>query len=215
MGAQAAHQANAARLARSAPAQSALMDEDEGEVITESQSMDEGGEMDSLPAEGGSGRWIKIIDLGKRPESDVPTSPYEMGGRARNKTIPTIRTIAQFQLPHTRLQDYTSSLESRLPNASSSRTVISLSWNRDGTQLLAAPSDGRTFHIFQIHQGSPGAGRREIMGEALHLYELKRGTTAAKVQEVVWDEIGRWIGVATERGTIRELLNSCFMVRGV
>lgn len=203
MGAQAANQVNAARLARSAPAESMLSADNEDMVV---DVEDDGGE--AFPAQGIGGRggqWIKIIDLGKLPAMEVPPSPYEMGAR-RPQLDPSPKIIAHFRLPHSRSYEYINPINSSVSNSNLGRSISYLSWDKDGTQLFASPSDGRVFHIFQVNPNAPGsASSFEIKGCMLHLYELKRGTTAARVKEVVWDESGRWIGVATDRGTIREL----------
>ena len=93
----------------------------------------------------------------------------------------------------------------RVGSNTNGRPVTYLSFNPLGTQLLVAPEDGKVQQVFEIH--SAGADRRSSQsssGEVWHLYELRRGTTAAKVIEVKWAHDGRWVGVQTDRGTIRE-----------
>jgi hypothetical protein len=116
-------------------------------------------------------QWIKVVDLGG---SSAPRSSSEIKRPIRP------RTIAHFKLP------------ARLYRPTS---IACLSWNGDGTQLFAATADGRTFHVFRIQPGAQYGDE----GEVLHLYELNRGNTVGRVKEIVWDEAGRWIGVATER----------------
>lgn len=38
----------------------------------------------------------------------------------------------------------------------------------------------------------------------LHWYDLRRGLTSAKVENVVWDKAGKWVGASTAKGTIRK-----------
>jgi hypothetical protein len=88
------------------------------------------------------------------------------------------------------------------PASSLQSTVSLLSFSPDGTQLLAAQSDGRACHVFQIHPAAAGGGN-EVLGEVYHMYELRRGNTPAEIKDVVWDDKGRWIGVVSGQGTIR------------
>ena len=85
--------------------------------------------------------------------------------------------------------------------------VSYLSFSPSGNQLFAAASDGRVFHIVDVHPaGALKLGvRGACKGEVWQLYELRRGSTAASVCEVTWDRECRWIGVGTGLGTIREL----------
>lgn len=91
-----------------------------------------------------------------------------------------------------------------------------MSFNPDGTQLAVAQADGRAAHVFQIHPrginrareqragDATGTGLGMGMGMVYHMYELKRGNSAADIQSVQWDEGGRWIGLVSGSGTIRE-----------
>jgi hypothetical protein len=170
-----------------------------------SESMEGSGLLDCPAEDGGAGSWIKIIDLGRLPPTEAPISPYETS-TARSTQADQIRTVAHFRLPTSASSDYLAHPPSRGDPGPSSRSqaVAALSWNPDGKQLFAGPADGRVFHIFHMYPNAPRRRSKEIQGDVLHLYELKRGSTAATVEGVVWDPAGRWIGVATERGTIRK-----------
>jgi hypothetical protein len=86
--------------------------------------------------------------------------------------------------------------------------VTHLAFSPDGTALFAAPADGRSFHLFEIHpHNTSSQNQSEVQGEVWHLYELRRGNTVSEVVEVNWSSDGRWIGVATGRGTVRKLLS--------
>jgi hypothetical protein len=204
MGAQAASRATngsmGIRMATSAPTHSHSPLEG-GEDETESRSLDDPSVLDDGPIASSSstesirgkqgGEWIKIIDL---------FSPE--GG---------IRTIAHFRLPPSRHLGSPPSTRNRRcseTHSSSSSTTAHLSFSPDGTTLFAAPMDGRSFHLFDIHPhlSSPASIKKEtqVQGEVWHLYELKRGNTAAEVSTVEWSRDGRWIGVATGRGTVRK-----------
>lgn len=197
MGAQAAGRAANQRLASSAPARSSL-DEMTREDITastsatsESRSFEGSSHMDeatSVDQSDAGGQWVKVIDL----------CAGGSGG---------IRTIAHFRLPRSK------PLVSPSGNdTAQSRTISHLAFSPSGTSLFVAPRDGRVFHLVDIHPASPGRelilGRQgvegEVSGEVWHMYELRRGNTAAAVNEVKWSLDGRWVGVATQRGTVRE-----------
>ena len=198
MGAQAASRATNGRMATSAPTHSTLPHED-GEV--ESRSLDDSSVLDeSTPVEPSSpspspsrvsgsgsslkqgGEWVKIIDL------------------------ITSRTIAHFRLPPSRHSVPNVTTRSRRVSDTGHSAVSHLAFSPDGTTLFAAPAHGRSFHLFEVHPDTaspqnPG----EVQGEAWHLYELRRGNTVSEVVEVNWSSDGRWIGVATGRGTVRKL----------
>jgi hypothetical protein len=193
-------------MAISAPANSTLALE-EGEV--ESRSLDESSLLDESttsidpPAPSASplrstdsssriksgGEWIKIIDI----------------------SSPNMRTVAHFKLPPSRTSGVPSvAARTRRFSEAGHSPVSHLSFSPDGTTLFAAPADGRSFHLFDIHPHvNPNAQSREqVQGEVWHLYELRRGNTASEVVEVKWSKDGRWIGVATGRGTVRKLHSS-------
>lgn len=194
LGAQAAGRAANQRLASSAPARSSMEEpiaETEGSNMTESRSFEGSSHMeDKSPTEqpDADGQWIKIVDLCAR-ESSGP------------------RTIAHFRLPRSKPLVSPSSTEPAHPH-----TISHLSFSPGGTSLFIAPRDGRVFHIVDIHPGGPGhrhahgnhAVEEEVSGDVWHMYELRRGNTAASVNEVTWSTDGRWVGVATQRGTVRK-----------
>jgi hypothetical protein len=200
MGAQAASRATNGRMATSAPTHSTLPHE-EGEV--ESRSLDDSSVLDEsttsvdLPSPlrgSGSdsslkqgGEWIKIIDLSHS------------------------RTVAHFRLPPSRHTVPTVTTGTRRFSETGHSTVSHLAFSPDGTTLFAAPTDGRSFHLFEIHPHSTFAGNQsEVQGEVWHLYELRRGNTASEGVEVNWSNDGRWVGVATGRGTVRKLPCLCY-----
>jgi hypothetical protein len=198
MGAQAASRATNGRMATSAPTHSTLPHE-EGEV--ESRSLDDSSVLDEsisvdppspspspLRVSGSDsslkqgGEWIKIIDLTHS------------------------RTIAHFRLPPSRNTVSTVTTGTRRFSETGHSAVSHLAFSPDGTTLFAAPADGRSFHLFEIHpHTTPPGDQPEVQGEVWHLYELRRGNTVSEVVEVNWSSDGRWMGVATGRGTVRKL----------
>jgi hypothetical protein len=86
------------------------------------------------------------------------------------------------------------------------------------TPLLAvAPRDGQRVAVFQIRPRAPGREGAGAEGGAAgvganvnamempwHLYDLRRGLTSARVDSVVWEKAGLYVGVATGRRTLRE-----------
>jgi WD40 repeat protein len=197
MGAQAASRATNGRMATSAPTHSTLPHE-EGEL--ESRSLDDSSVLDEsttsvhppspLRVSGSDssmkqgGEWIKIIDL------------------------TNLRIIAHFRLPPSRHIVPNVTTGTRRFSETGHSSVSHLTFSPDGTTLFAAPADGRSFHLFEIHpQSTSPENQSEIQGEVWHLYELRRGNTASEVVEVNWSPDGRWVGVATGRGTVREQLS--------
>lgn len=199
MGAQAASRATNGRLATSAPTHGSMgfatLDTPAGDEETESRSLDDSSSVLDEAVETGrspsspetrqtgirGGEWIKVVDLqaGAKP-----------------------RTIAHFKLPHTRPYTSLESRSRRRSDAGHSDYISHLAFSPDGIRLFAAPADGRSFHLLDIHPASPAGSASE--GEVWHMYELRRGNSAAAVSEVQWSQDGRWVGVATGRGTVRE-----------
>lgn len=199
MGAQAASRATNGRMAISAPTNSSLVHED-GE--SESRSLDDSSLLDESttsvdppspspsPLRGSSsikqgGEWIKIVDLAS----------------------PSMRIIAHFKLPRTRHTVPTVPTRTRRFSETGHAAVSHLAFSPDGTTLFAAPVDGRSFHLFDIHPQAQS--RDQVQGEVWHTYELRRGNTISEVVEVDWSDDARWIGVATGRGTVRKLSLLC------
>lgn len=82
--------------------------------------------------------------------------------------------------------------------------------------LCVAPRDGQRVAVFQIRPGASGragagAGCMEsaVAEMPWHWYDLRRGVTSARVDNVVWEKAGKWVGVATGRRTVREYC--CFL----
>lgn len=198
MGAQAASRATNGRMATSAPTHSTLP-HDDGEV--ENRSLDDSSVLDesspveppspspsSLRASGSGpslkegGEWIKIIDL------------------------TTSRTIAHFKLPPPRHAVPNVTASPRRVSDTGHSAVSHLAFSPDGATLFAAPISGRSFHLFEIHPHTASPpNQSEVQGEVWHSYELRRGNTVSEVVEMNWSSDGRWIGVATGRGTVRKL----------
>jgi len=223
MGAKAASQARSNRLARSAPveASGSLADvESEKNLNTEPKDIEEDniadGIADTQIEDDRGGQWVRILDI--RPRSRLPSATSRVARTvAHHAIVPSCSTgglpqpevIAHFRSPPSRSHvplatDHPRNRGIATPRAKSQR-VSQLSFNPIGTQLLVALEDGKSQHVFEIH---PVGAKRQMMhalcGEVWHLYELRRGNTAAKVVEVTWADDGRWVGVETSRGTIRE-----------
>jgi len=225
MGARAAGQARNGRLARSAPSEGPgpLVKGDKTGVDNEPRSLEESHLLDepiSTVSPSSAAEWIKVLDLipssSRSNPNVVPTkvsacapSPSS-SSRLASPALMEAEVIAHFRLPSN--HSLTSSLASKPPSLARrasdlrSPSIALLSFSPSGTQLFAAPSDGRASHIVDIHPAGAlkQVSRLECVGEAWHLFELKRGTTSASVCEVSWDKGGRWIGVGTGLGTVRE-----------
>lgn len=207
--ASAATRARSDRLAQSAPDDTATFGRDQETKIhgdAESRSLDDGSILDeALPTNAANtkpiekGEWIHVIDLFSRhPSSTCQVSPQ---GNATSKPTPSFTTIAHFRLPPSSVVPIDTSHSSQYH----SLPVQHLSFSPSGTTLLAAPADGRSFHVLEFHpaplKGNISTGPQS---QAWHLYELKRGHTIAKVRWTSWDRMGNWVGIGTDRGTIRE-----------
>ena len=220
LGARVAGRARSARLARSAPAgatgsgSGSLADDEDTETNgdIESTSWDDSSVLDQpfgVVRPSVQGEWIKVVDL--FPRSRPTASSSSQSSSLLSSGVATIDTelVTHFRLPATNTLGHALPVESygsaHRPATSRSQPISFLSFSPRGTRLLAGTSDGRTSHILDLHPagalqiGGPG----ECRGEALHVYELRRGSTAASICEVKWDQDERWIGVGTELGTIR------------
>ncbi|RXK41958.1 hypothetical protein M231_00679 [Tremella mesenterica] len=206
-GAKAANQARNNRLARSAPEGSSggLADQDEDQC-DERKSLGDSSLFDDLTTTSNGrteSQWIKVFDLG--PRQDLPSSLGDSSGSSNLPILLVPVLVAHFCLPPSR-----SSLPTLYSAIDSQRlykqhlSISYLSFSKCGTKLLAAQDDGRACHVFGIRPA--GAKKLDMPGEckglAWHLYELRRGNTAATVINVEWSRDGRWVGVATGRGTI-------------
>jgi WD40 repeat protein len=198
MGAQAASRATNGRMATSAPTHSTLPHE-EGEV--ESRSLDDSSVLDES---------ISVDPPSPSPSplrvSGSDLSMKQGGGWIKIIDVTHSRTIAHFRLPPSRHTVPNVATRTRRFSETGHSTVSHLAFSPDGTTLFAAPADGRSFHLFEIHTHitSPG-DQSEVQGEVWYLYELRRGNTVSEVVEVTWSSDGRWIGIATGRGTVRKL----------
>jgi len=197
LGAQAASRATNQRMATSAPTHSTLPHE-EGEL--ESRSLDDSSVLDESTS----------VD----PPSPSPSPLRAPGSGSRMKqggewikiiNLTNSRTIAHFRLPPSRHTVPNVTNGNRKFSETGHSAVSHLAFSPDGTTLFAAPADGKSFHLFEIHPHSTSPGNQaEVQGEVWHLYELRRGNTISEVVEVNWSRDGRWIGVATGRGTVRK-----------
>ncbi|KAK6906527.1 hypothetical protein I203_100512 [Kwoniella mangroviensis CBS 8507] len=225
MGAKAANRARNTRLAKSAPTDSSgtLGDEetDDFDGEAESRSLEESSALEKVPSSSSSampapeGEWIKVVDIFARPAGRKRRS---LSTSRRSKSsisdchsptrVGQYECIAHFCLPPSTSPlpiDTTSPHQSGIRRSSNNRPhpINHLSFSPDGTQLFAAPNDGRSFHILELHPaGIDKAELGEVKGQVWHLYELRRGHTAATVKGVSWDKDRKWIGVATGKGTV-------------
>ncbi|WVW80768.1 hypothetical protein I302_102754 [Kwoniella bestiolae CBS 10118] len=225
MGAKAANRARTTRLAKSAPTDSSgtLGDEetDDFDLEAESRSLEESSVLEevssssssAIPAPGGE--WVKVIDLFPPPSrrNHKSRSKSRRSHSRQSDSHQPTHTEAYEMIAHFRLPPSTSPLpiDPASPHQSGARRssnnrphpVAHLSFSPDGTQLFAAPDDGRSFHILDVHPaGIDKDEMGEVKGQVWHLYELRRGHTAATVKQVAWDTNGRWIGVGTGKGTV-------------
>lgn len=206
MGAQAAGRAANQRLASSAPARGSLeieaadagsgsLESPDDTATSESRSLDESCVLDDMSSvePGAGGQWIKIVDLCPV----VSPSPERKAN-----------TVAHFRLPRSNREvaTPTNGKHQQATSRTQPRAISYLAFSPDGASLFVAPADGRTFHILDVHPDGPDQLDQtcEVAGEVWHTYELRRGNTVAAVSDVQWSADGRWIGVATQRGTVRE-----------
>lgn len=81
-----------------------------------------------------------------------------------------------------------------------------LQFSHDGTSLMVATSGGQTMKVYQLrpspalisNAGAASAGP----SPPWHIYDLRRGRTSAIVDSLTWAHDGRWMAVATEKGTV-------------
>ncbi|ODN83118.1 hypothetical protein L202_01324 [Cryptococcus amylolentus CBS 6039] len=192
------------RLARSAPVNTAadLGDGIEDFEGVESKSLDGESVLESQmevarsELNPGDGYWVKVIDLYPR---DGSRGPDNLSGSISRGQAPE-GTIAHFRLPPSSGLP----LEPSHPPSPSYPTISQLSFSRCGEQLLVAPTDGRSFHIVELHPASitDAIAGRETKNQTWHLYELKRGHTIAAAENIQWDRSGKWIGIGTGKGTV-------------
>ena len=173
---------------------------------------------DPHPSSLGGGHWVKVIDLFPRGSPASQQQSTQSTNSATDASRPAVpRLIAHFRLPpaHFGTPSITSSYASYPdvpPHLAAFHAISHLSFSPLGLQLFASASGGRIFHIFDVHPAGADADSigGECTGEAWHLYELQRGTTPASVSEIIWDQSGRWIGVGTARGTVRQCFRLLF-----
>jgi WD40 repeat protein len=169
--------------------ESSLLDESTTSIDPPSPSPSSLRSTDSSSRIKTGGEWIKILDISSS----------------------NMRTIAHFKLPPSRTSGVPSvAARTRRFSETGHSPVSHLAFSPDGTTLFAAPADGRSFHLFDIHPYTQSS--QQVQGEVWHLYELRRGNTASEVVEVKWSRDERWIGVATGRGTVRKLCVSAHRI---
>ncbi|KAI0786532.1 hypothetical protein C8Q75DRAFT_278928 [Abortiporus biennis] len=100
--------------------------------------------------------------------------------------------------------------------SASTQQISSLQFSPNGTTLAAARQDGqivKVFHLrtaplrFLARMSSPakpsGAQSLEESCELpSHMYNLRRGRTSARIQQVVWDPDAQWIAISSDKGTV-------------
>jgi len=200
MGAQAASRATNGRMASSAPTRSTFFEAGEdGEIESRSLADSSVLDFDDSP----SSSTMPLLPHSSRPDTNVKGGEWikvvDLGGSA-------MRTIAHFRLSPSRHSVPNISTSGRYSEIGHS-SISHLSFSPDGTTLFASSVDGRSFHLFDIHPQPRSETRKSqngVEGEVWHLYEMRRGNTVSEVTEVQWSGDGRWVGVATGRGTVRK-----------
>ena len=209
-GARAANHARTTRLARSAPTDGSgslnesAGGEDDLENESEPRSLDGPSYFEDrtpFPSAVG-GEWIKIIDLfPRKAPATIDNLAESSSEAARSKS----ELVAHFRLPARAPTTGAFTHDERQTFRPRYLTASVLAFSPCGTRLLVAQADGRSAHIFDIRPAGTkrSAVRGHCKGQVWHLYELRRGTTIASVRMVNWSADGRWVGVATGRGTTR------------
>ena len=95
--------------------------------------------------------------------------------------------------------------------AGKEQPISLLQFSQDGTMLMVATSGGQTMKVFQLRPAPTGvrhlSGASSIhnttsLDSPVHMYDLRRGRTSAVVDSLTWAHDGRWVAVATEKGTV-------------
>lgn len=80
-----------------------------------------------------------------------------------------------------------------------------IQFSHDGTSLMVATRGGHTMKVYQLRPARRGRNATGADGGLLppwHTYDLRRGRTSAVVESLTWAHDGRWMAVATEKGTV-------------
>lgn len=90
-------------------------------------------------------------------------------------------------------------------NPHSTQPINHLSFSPNSQMLFISQAPSCVFSIVEIRPSSPGGlGASKELGESWERYVLRRGVREGVVRFVQWDKGGRWIGVGTGKGTLRE-----------
>jgi hypothetical protein len=101
------------------------------------------------------------------------------------------------------------------PFPSDSAGIAHMTFTKPGAMpmLSVAPRDGQHVAVFQIRVGYEPRSEKDdtIFAPSSvmpwHWYDLRRGLTNARIENVEWDSSGRWAGIVTARRTIRMLIS--------
>ncbi|KAF7965463.1 hypothetical protein HWV62_43313 [Athelia sp. TMB] len=131
----------------------------------------------ALEASPSSGHYITVLDLA--PLLSLPS-------RVALKPIPIAEFVASRRYP-----------------------ISGIHFTADGNGIIVSPADGRLLRVLNIRPSPPAtklaAAARleaEVLGEAPRMYDMRRGQTAAVVDEVEGSADGRWIAVGSRKRTI-------------
>lgn len=103
--------------------------------------------------------------------------------------------------------------------------VSLLQFSEDGNSIIVARRDGQTMKVYQLRPlpastRSPGwtddSGNHVTVNSSQpahspwHVYDLRRGRTSAVVESLTWAYDGRWMAVATQKGTVHIFASNPF-----
>lgn len=81
-----------------------------------------------------------------------------------------------------------------------------LQFSHDGTSLMVATRGGHVMKVYKLRPARRPVASAPNADAALHppwhIYDLRRGRTSAIVDSLTWAHDGRWMAVATEKGTV-------------
>lgn len=79
-----------------------------------------------------------------------------------------------------------------------SRHLAVMAFDRSGSLLATADTDGQVINVFQLALAT--TGNNSII-EPRHLYKLNRGMTTALLRQIEFSLDARWVAVVSDRGT--------------
>ncbi|CDZ96326.1 WD40 repeat protein [Phaffia rhodozyma] len=90
------------------------------------------------------------------------------------------------------------------PTARSAQPINHLSFSPNSQMLLISQAPSCSFAVVEIRppRKSPHPAPGHSSGEVWERYVLRRGVSEAVVKSVSWDNAGRWVAVATGKGTL-------------